>query len=67
MTRVLVNGEDVDAEGHTTLDELADALGVADRGSAIAVDGEVVPRARWADTPLRDAMRIRIVSAVQGG
>ncbi len=41
--------------------------GVAPRGVAIAVDGEVVPRSRQADTVLSEGARVEIVTAVQGG
>lgn len=56
--------------------ELADGAGVADAlgalgapaaGVAVAVDGEVVPRAVWADTALADGARVEVLTAVQGG
>jgi sulfur carrier protein len=34
---------------------------------AAAVGGEVVPRKKWAATPVQDGDRIEIVTAVQGG
>ena len=37
------------------------------RGVAVAVDGEVVPRARWANTELREGANVEVVVAVQGG
>ncbi len=37
------------------------------RGVAVAVDGEVVPRGRWADTELREGANVEVVVAVQGG
>lgn len=37
------------------------------RGLAVAVDGEVVPRTVWAETPLRDGQRVEVVEAIQGG
>ncbi|HKO28105.1 MAG TPA: sulfur carrier protein ThiS [Solirubrobacteraceae bacterium] len=37
------------------------------RGVAVAVDGEVVPRARWANTELREGANLEVVVAVQGG
>ena len=37
------------------------------RGVAVALDGEVVPRARWQQTELPDGARIEVVAAVQGG
>jgi thiamine biosynthesis protein ThiS len=33
----------------------------------VAVDGEVVRRAEWESTQLRDRQRIEVVQAVQGG
>jgi sulfur carrier protein len=37
------------------------------RGVAVAVDGEVVRRARWANTELREGANVEVVVAVQGG
>jgi sulfur carrier protein len=37
------------------------------RGVAVAVEGEVVPRAQWPSTELRDGAKIEVVVAVQGG
>lgn len=37
------------------------------RGVAVAIDGEVVPRGAWADTPLHDGARLEVLAAVQGG
>ena len=43
------------------------AVDVAQRGIAVAVNGQVVPRAAWAETPLRPGDRVEIVRARQGG
>jgi sulfur carrier protein len=37
------------------------------RGVAVAVDGEVVPRARWDTTQLAEGAQVEVVTAVQGG
>jgi len=37
------------------------------RWLAVAVDGDVVPRATWPDRRLHDGAVIEILSAVQGG
>ena len=37
------------------------------RGVAVAVEGEVVPRARWQGTELREGANVEVVMAVQGG
>ena len=36
-------------------------------GLAVAVDGEVVPRAEWQSTTLREGQRVEVVAAIQGG
>ena len=37
------------------------------RGVAVAVDGEVVPRARWDTVLLAEDARVEVLSAMQGG
>ena len=37
------------------------------RGVAVALKGEVVPRAQWTETELREGDNVEIVVAVQGG
>ena len=37
------------------------------RGSAVVVDGEVVPRSSWDAVTVRDGQSVEIVTAVQGG
>jgi sulfur carrier protein len=66
--RVAVNGEQRElAEG--ALATLLRGLGVdLDRpGIAVAVNGEVVARAAWDATVLRDGDEVEVLTAVQGG
>jgi sulfur carrier protein len=37
------------------------------RGVAVAVDGEVVPRAQWQSFALREDARVEVLTAMQGG
>ncbi|MEA2421375.1 MAG: sulfur carrier protein, partial [Thermoleophilaceae bacterium] len=66
--RVLLNGERRDLDDGATVREAVTATGAPSegRGVAVALDGEVVPRRRWDDVPLREGQRIEIVQAVQG-
>jgi sulfur carrier protein len=64
---IRVNGDPSDVAPGTTVIELLRALEAPDRGVAVAVDGEVVPRGRWADTSLADEAKVEVVMAVQGG
>jgi thiazole synthase len=42
-------------------------LGVDRRGTAVAVNGEVIPRGEWHETALHDGQELEVLHAVQGG
>jgi sulfur carrier protein len=64
---VIVNGDPRALPAGTTLADLVAALVPSAKGVAAAVDGAVVPRRAWPDTPLADGTVIEVVTAVQGG
>jgi sulfur carrier protein len=66
---VLVNGERRELPSSATVASVVELLDVGHgaRGVAVALDGEVVTRARWPQTEVRDGARIEIVAAIQGG
>ena len=66
---VIVNGEARELPPPVRLLDVLDlAPGEAvPRGVAVAVNGEVVPRGRQAETELAPGSRVEIVTAVQGG
>ncbi|MFI5839875.1 sulfur carrier protein ThiS [Catenuloplanes sp. NPDC051500] len=65
--RVTVNGDDRELDGRVTVaDAVAELTGVH-RGVAVALNGEVVPRGRWAETPLSEGDRVEVLTAAQGG
>jgi sulfur carrier protein len=65
---IYVNGAPHERDGATIAELLAD-LGVEApaRGVAVAVDGEVVPRAEWDDRRINEGERVEALSAMQGG
>lgn len=67
--RVAVNGEARDLPAGATVADAAALVGVgpADPGVAAALDGDVVPRACWDGTPLREGARLEVVRAAAGG
>jgi sulfur carrier protein len=67
--RVLLNGEPRElAAGTTVAGVVASLPGIPEgRGTAVALDGEVVPRGQWQETELTDGARVEVVVAVQGG
>ena len=65
--RLVVNGDQCDVPEGTTVLGLLRAHGARERGSAVAVDGAVVPRGEWASQQLTEGQHVELVHAVQGG
>jgi sulfur carrier protein len=65
--RISLNGEQCDIADGTTVVELLRLRGARERGSAVAVDGDVVPRGEWDQCVLSDGQTVELVHAVQGG
>lgn len=67
--RIELNGEVRELAGAPTVADAALASGAdtEGRGVAVAVDGEVVPRAEWEATPLREGQSVEVLAAIQGG
>ncbi|PXY31030.1 sulfur carrier protein ThiS [Prauserella muralis] len=64
---VQVNGDDREFPDGSTVADVLDALGTARQGVAVALDGQVVRRASWAEVVVPDGARLEILTAVQGG
>jgi sulfur carrier protein len=64
---VCVNGEARALAAGASIADLIGALGLGGRKLAVAVNREVVPRARHALHRLRDGDRVEILEAVGGG
>jgi sulfur carrier protein len=64
---VEINGKRRELAEGATVPDAVGALGLPGTGVAVAVDGEVVPKARWAGTALAEGARVEVLTAVQGG
>jgi sulfur carrier protein len=65
---ITLNGECVPMTSRDIFGLLAEKNIGSDRGGvAVAVNGEVVPRAEWSQTPLQPNDKIEIVHIVRGG
>ena len=67
MTTVTLNGEQRELPDGATVETVVRELGAPERGVAVAVDGQVVPRGDWAGTRVRDGQQVEVLRAVQGG
>ena len=64
---LIVNGEVRQVDDEATVADLVVATGAPARGSAVAIDGVVVPKSRWHERQLAPGERVELVQAVQGG
>jgi len=68
QARIRVNGQDEPLAADTLAALLAEkAVDTGQRGIAVALNGAMVPRAAWAQTPLHPGDSVEIVRARQGG
>jgi sulfur carrier protein len=67
--KVLLNGTEAELADGATVQVAVDSLDLpaANRGVAVAVDLEVVPRTQWETHKLDDGARVEILRAIQGG
>ncbi|GGR84031.1 thiamine biosynthesis protein ThiS [Micromonospora fulviviridis] len=64
---LIVNGAGRDLPSGSTVADVVRAVTAQERGLAVAVNGEVVPRGGWSAAVLRDGDRVEVLSAAQGG
>ncbi|MET7467637.1 sulfur carrier protein ThiS [Micromonospora sp. NPDC005686] len=64
---LIVNGTGRTLPDGVTVAEVVRAVTDRERGLAVAVNGEVVPRGGWSASVLRDGDRVEVLSATQGG
>ena len=66
--RIEINGEAHELAGEPKLaDAVRESGAREERGLAVALDGEVVPRSEWDSTELRDGQSVEVLAAIQGG
>jgi sulfur carrier protein len=66
---IYLNGDSRDDVCRQTVASLLQVLDLEPdaRGIAVAVDGEVVPRAGWSNFAIPDGARVEVLTAMQGG
>ena len=65
--QLIINGEERQFGDLPSLAALVEQLGMKGDRVAVELNRDIVPRARWSETPLRDGDRLEIVHFVGGG
>lgn len=63
---VQINNQDRQTEARN-LQDLAIELQLPQKGVAVAIDNQMIPRGSWAQTALQEGVRIVIIKAACGG
>ncbi|MBR6973895.1 MAG: sulfur carrier protein ThiS [Bacteroidaceae bacterium] len=51
----------------TNLQELAQEMNLPEKGVAIAISNQMIPRTEWANTPIAEGVDVVIIKAACGG
>jgi len=65
--RLIINGEERSLPDASNLGALIESLGMKPDRVAVELNREIVQRAKWAETPLREGDKLEIVHFVGGG
>lgn len=64
---LFVNGEPMTCAPGTTLNEIVQLVAGTERGVAVSIDREVVPRSTWSSVELRPGAHLEVLVAAAGG
>lgn len=66
--KIILNNQAIDMEEAISLQQLMDQqLGQKQKGIAVAIDGQVIPKSQWSKTEIKNNQSILIIKATQGG
>jgi len=64
---IRLNGDPIECPAGLSLLQLLELWGYKPQLVVVEFNGEILPRARWADQPIREADAVEVVTIVGGG
>lgn len=65
---ISVNNQTIEVEAQTKLSNLVfQQIGENSKGIAVAINGQVIPKDSWMETPVKENDELLIIKATQGG
>jgi sulfur carrier protein len=64
---ITLNGSSHEVADGTTVEQLVTVFSLPERGVALAMNSEVVPRSVWASTLVLPNSRVEVITPAQGG
>ena len=65
--QIIVNNKAMEMAEGSTLSTLAEALRLPEKGAAIAVNNQMIPREEWSATSLQEGAQVVVIKAACGG
>ena len=65
--QIIVNNKAMEMAEGSTLSALAEALRLPEKGVAVAVNNQMIPREEWSATSLQEGTQVVVIKAACGG
>lgn len=65
--QIIVNNKAMEMAEGSTLSTLAEALRLPEKGVAVAVNNQMIPREEWSATSLQEGTQVVVIKAACGG
>lgn len=65
--QIIVNNKAMEMAEGSTLNALAEALRLPEKGVAVAVNNQMIPREEWSATSLQEGAQVVVIKAACGG
>lgn len=64
---IKVNNKEMELSSQASLLQLAETLQMPDKGVAVAVNNQMIPRTKWSETILQENDQVVVIKAACGG
>ena len=64
---IKVNNKEMELSSQGSLQQLAETLQMPDKGVAVAVNNQMIPRTKWSETILQENDQVVVIKAACGG
>ncbi len=64
---IKVNNKEMELSSQASLQQLAETLQMPDKGVAVAVNNQMIPRTKWPETILQENDQVVVIKAACGG
>ena len=63
---IKVNNKEMELSNQASLQQLAETLQMPDKGVAVAVNNQMIPRTKWSETILQENDQVVVIKAACG-